>query len=463
MSDAPTLTRAQWLTAIALIVGGLAPIFDSTIVNVALKSLAADLGVQIATIQWVSTAYLLSLAISIPVVAWAELRFGSRRVWIAALLVFLVGSVACSFAWDAGSLIAFRVVQGFGAGLMMPLMQSVLMRQAGGRNIGTLMGIVSLPIALGPILGPVIGGGILAVASWRWLFLVNVPLCLVGVVLALRWVPGGTVGSRRPFDWLGFLLVSPGLAAVLLGLSNSHDDGGFARSDVVWPLAVGALLLAAFTWHALRRGDTALVRLGLLRARELKVATVAMVFTGAALFGAVFLLPLFWQTVRGTDALGAGLMMIPQGIGTLVVRTQAGRLTDRIGPRWIAVTGFALAALATIQFAFADASTSPVWLGVVLFLRGCGLGTVFIPIMAAAYTGLPGGDVADASIITRIAQQLGGALGTALLAVLLQASLNGGGTAVEAFHVAFWWATGFAAVSMLVALLLPVISREARG
>lgn len=440
--------------AIALVVGAMAPLFDSTIVSVALHTLSHDLHASVDTIQWVSTGYLLAMGVTVPLVGWLQDRVGGRRLWMAALVVFLVGSVLCSLAWDVTALIAFRVVQGVGAGAMMPLLTTLLMQAAGGRNVGKLMSVASLPTALGPILGPVIGGLILGVGSWPWLFWVNVPFAVAGLVLAWRFIPAdGPVGSSR-LDGVGLALLSPAVVGILYGLSNASRSDGFARPDVWAPLAVGVVLLVAFVAWATRRRERALVDLALLRHRPLAAASTLMFLMGAALYGGMLLLPLSFQELRGTDALGAGLLLIPQGVGSLLSRSLAGRLTDRIGARAVAVVGFAVVLVATVPFAFADGSTSPWWIGLVLVVRGIGLGAVMIPIMAVGFVGLARPEMPHASTITRLAQQLGGAFGTAVLAVVLAGAAAGGHPAA-AFQQAFWWAIGVTAFATAMAFLLP--------
>src|SRR6478609_1278129 len=191
--------------ATVLIVGGLAVVFDTTIVSVALHTLAAQLDTTVSTIQWVSTGYLLALGVTIPLVGWAQSRFGGKRLWMFALVVFLVGSIACSLAWNAPSLIAFRVVQGVGGGVMLPLMSTLIMQAAGGRALGRTMAMLSLPTVLGPVLGPVIGGVILNWFDWRWLFWVNVPFCVVGIVLAWRMLAQDGRSSRISLDVVGLM------------------------------------------------------------------------------------------------------------------------------------------------------------------------------------------------------------------------------------------------------------------
>jgi len=453
----PGVLRTAWI----LIIGGFAAILDSTIVAIAIDTLAREFDVPVSTIQWVSTAYLLALAVAIPLVGWAQSRIGGKRLWILALAVFLLGSILCATAWDATSLIVFRVVQGLGAGIMFPLMQSLAVQSAGGRmrGMGKMMAIVTVPVALGPILGPVIGGLILGSLSWRWLFLVNVPVVLIGIALAIWKLPDDSARRiRAKLDVIGLLLLAPGLALMLLGLSNIESGKGAASVDVLLPVIAGVALVCGFTAWSLRRREKALVQLRLLGRRTLATSSAVMALSGGALFGAMLLLPLYFQVLRGETVLAAGLLLIPQGVGSLAARPIAGLLLERIGARALTVIGFVLVAVGTIPFALADATTSNVVLGAALVVRGLGLGTVLIPVMTVSMSNLSHDEVPQATMITRIAQQVGGAFGTAALAVVLTTLLDGATSpadTVTAFQVAFWVATGVAVVAMIAALLLP--------
>ncbi|WP_298132441.1 MDR family MFS transporter [Micropruina sp.] len=456
---APAVPRNAIVTAIVLLVGGLAVIFDSTIMSIALKTLAVDLAVPVSTIQWVTTGYLLALGVAIPVVGWAQARLGGKRLWMIALTIFGIASIACSLAWDAPSLIAFRVVQGIGGGLMMPLMATLAIQQVpGGVALGRLMAMISLPAALGPILGPTIGGLILNYLDWRWIFWVNVPFCLVGLALAWRLIPSDPPRGKPMLDWVGVLLVSPALVGMLYGLSNVSQDGGFTRLDVWAPVVGGAMLLVAFLITQLRRPEAALVDVSLLRRRSVASSTAVLFLSGASLYGAMLLLPLFFQVVRGADALTAALLLIPQGVGALLSRSLAGKLTDAVGARVVAIGGFVVMGLGTIPFAMAGADTGQWWLMAVLLVRGFGMGAVMIPVMSVGFVGLERDEVPHASIITRLAQQLGGAFGTAVLAVILEGAVNGadGVAAIaQGFGTAFWWAVGFTVVAIGVCFALP--------
>jgi EmrB/QacA subfamily drug resistance transporter len=450
-------------TALILVVGGLAVVFDTTIVSVALHTLSVKLGTSVTTIQWVSTGYLLALGIAVPLSTWGLQRFGGKRLWIFSLAVFLAGSAGSSLAWDVGSLIGWRVVQGIGGGLMLPLMTTLVFQAAGGKSLGRLVTYVALPALLGPILGPLIGGAILTHLSWRFMFWVNVPFCVIGILLAWRYLNTGAPARPGPgkprLDVPGLLLIAPGTSAVLLGLANAGTAAGFAHPGVIVPLVAGVALLAAFTGYALRNSHP-LVEVRLLAKRPVGSSSAVLFFSGFSLYGAMLLLPLYYQDVRGTTALAAGAMLVPQGIGTLLSRTVAGSNIDRFGSRVIALAGFAIVAAATVPFALARPHTSEWLLAVWMAIRGFGLGAVTMPVIVAGYIGLDKQQIPHSSVLTRTAQQIGGAFGTAVLAVILQGAIaTHPVTLADAFHVAFWWSAGFSAVAVLLSLWLPGAQR----
>jgi EmrB/QacA subfamily drug resistance transporter len=446
---------------LALIVGGIAAILDSTMVTLALHTLVVRLHSTDGTIQWVTTGYLLAMAVAIPVTGWAESRWGGKRVWMAALVIFVLGSVLCALSWSDTSLIGFRVLQGFGAGLIFPLMQTLGVRAAGGRASSNLIAAVSLPLALGPILGPVIGGVILNWLSWRWLFLVNVPVIAVGLVLAWRLLPTDrpVPGTARPrLDVTGLVLLGPALAGILLGLSNLSEDGGIDHAGVLVPLLAGVALLGAFcAWALAPGGRQPIVDIRLLRLRSLGTAATVLFTAGAAMYAALFLLPLYYQQLRGETVLHAGLLLIPQGVGALAARFVVGKLVARLGARLVTVGSFLLTAVATVPFALAGPHTSLWLLGAALVIRGFGIGIVLVPPMSVAYQDVPPAGIQHATMNTRIAQQVGASFGTAIVAVALQSLLTHGAT--SAFQGAFWWAIGITVAALIPAIALPARSR----
>ncbi len=253
----------------------------------------------------------------------------------------------------------------------------------------------------------------------------------------------------------GLFLIAPGTSVVLLGLANAGTAAGFDHPDVIIPLIAGVALLAAFTGYALRKSHP-LVEVRLLARRSVGSSSAVLFFSGFSLYGAMLLMPLYYQDVRGTTALGAGVMLVPQGIGALLSRTIAGSNIDRFGSRVIALSGFAIVAAATVPFALAGPHTSEWLLALWMVIRGFGLGAVTMPVMVAGYIGLDKQQIPHSSVLTRTAQQIGGSFGTAVLAVILEGAIAAHpATLADAFHVAFWWSTGFSAVAVLLSLWLP--------
>ncbi len=451
----PTQSTNKLLAA--LIVGGVTAILDTTIVALGLHTLTVQLNAPISTIQWVSTGYLLALAIAIPFVSWAQARVGGKRLWLFALGLFVLGSTLSACAWNAESLIAFRVFQGLGAGMMLPLMQTLAMQNVDPKSRTRAIANISLPAALGPILGPMLGGLVLNWLPWRWLFLINVPVGIVGLILAALFISDDRPSRDAPrqrLDVVGAVLLVPALAGLLYGLSNTHADGGLGRADVLIPFIGGAILLAGFVVWAARRAGAALVEVRLLAVRSVRVSSIALTFGGAALFAGSFLVPLYFQTLLGYGALDAALLLIPQGVGALVARFVVGRLVDRFGSRLVAVVACLVIAAGTVPFALGGAGTNLWLLGAVLSVRGFGLGIVFIPVITVAYVDLRKDQMPQASAITRIVQQLGGAFGTALVAVILTAATTQA-NAEAGFQAAFWWTIAMTIAAAAVALLLP--------
>jgi EmrB/QacA subfamily drug resistance transporter len=455
------LDRGLVKLLVVLLVGAIPALLDTAIVNVAVDTIGRDLHTTVSSIQWVITGYLLSFAMVIPLSGWALSRFGGRAVWMFSLGLFLAGSVASGAAWSVASLIVFRVVQGIGGGLMVPLVTTLLVQAAGGRPLGRLLSAVSLPVVVVPIFGPVVAGLIISNVSWRWIFYVNVPLCLAGLALAWRGLTAAPPpGGRQRLDLAGLALLPPALAALLYGLAQVSSAGGFGHRQVILPLAAGAALLAAYCLHALRTSGTPLVDLRLFRARAFTGASSLLFLAGLSIYGGMLLLPLYFQQVRGASALAAGLLMVPQGLGSLLPRTLAGKLTDKIGPRLVVLAGVVLAAAGTVPFAPAGPHTSYWLLGAALVVRGAGLGTATIAVMAGAFTGLRREQVPDASSATRIVQFVGGSFGAAVLVALIldrqvaaHAAAGAAGLAT-AFGHTFWWCTGFTVLALLPALLL---------
>ena len=445
---------------LVLVVGIVPSMLDTTIVNVALHTMGDELGAGLSTVQWVVTGYLLALAVMIPVTGWAVDRFGGKWLFTAATGLFAAASALCAAAGGVGALIGFRVLQGAAGALLMPVAQTILVRAAGPGRMGRVMSVVGIPALLAPIFGPVLGGLIVDHLSWRWIFLVNLPIGVVSLGISLKYLPSDRPhGVRRPFDLRGWALLSPGLALLVYGLSRAGVTGSFANLEA-WPvMAGGVLLVALFGWHASTQGQRALIPLAYFRDRAFAAASAVTPVISISVFGVLLLLPLYYQQVRHSDALHAGLLLAPQGLGTALAMPIAGRLADRLGARPVVAAGMTLTMLGTLALTQIGADT-PYWLlAVALVVRGLGFGGSLMPAMAAGYRTLPVEAAGHASSVLQILSRVGGTIGGALMAVLLSQQIGDRAptlaTVVDAYDNTFWWATAVTTIGIGFALLLP--------
>ena len=467
------LSREILVLAGVVILGTIMTVLDLTVVNVAIPTLASDLGASIPAIQWVMTGYLLAFATVIPLTGWAAERFGARRAWIFALLLFLAGSVLAGAAWSIGSLIAFRVLQGLGAGMILPIGQTILAQAAGPQRMGRVMSVIGVPMLLAPVFGPLLGGAIIGAASWRWIFFINLPVGLAAVVAALRLLParsgaGSQSGApgRVRLDVRGLLLLSPGIAVFLYGMSEAGGHGGFGSPRTSVAVLAGLALIGLFFCHAAVRGGQALIDVSLLRRRGFGAAAAVNLLLMVALFGSLILIPLYYQQVRHEGAVAIGLLLAPQGLGAALALPLAGRLTDKFGARGVASAGMVLAVLGMLAYTQVGPGTSQEYLSAALLVIGAGVGATVVPSMAAAFQALSRAETPRATSALNVIQRLGGAVGTALFAIVLSrqtgagAGMHGADTLAGAFGTTFWVAAGLIAAAVVPALLLPRARRQ---
>ncbi len=476
------IERQVWWVATVVVTGSIMSIMATTIVNVALDRLSAELHASLADTQWVVTGYLLGTAAVIPAAGWAVLRVGGKRLYLLSVAAFVLASVLCALAWSTGSLIAFRVLQGIAGGITLPVGQMMLATAAGPHRMGRVMSVVGVPMVLGPVLGPVLGGFIVDNLSWHWIFVINVPFGIAALALGWRCLPVRARRPAGPLDVRGLLLCSAGVPLVIYGLSQTTGSGGFGAPEVLVPVLTGTTCLAAFAVHA-RRAANPLLDVRLLGNRGFAAAVAGTFCIGAALFGAMLLLPLYFQTVRGESALHAGLLLIPQALGAAMAMPITGRLADRLGGGRVAVVGIVVMTLATIPLAYVSAATSYWSLGAALFARGIGIGGATMPMMAAAYATLRTVDIPHATPQLNVAQRLGGSAATALLSVILShriAEVLPAGArfpaadhrdlppqltdgVARAFGTTYWWAVVISAVALVPAVILARIERRNRA
>ncbi|NED12204.1 DHA2 family efflux MFS transporter permease subunit [Streptomyces sp. SID9124] len=440
--------------AFILVLGTFMASLDATIVSVGLDRLTEEFDASVAEIQWVSTAYLLAIVAAVPASGWLAGRFGGRRTWIAAVGLFLLGSVLCASAWSATSLIVFRVVQGIGGGLLPATGQALLARIAGPGRTGKVISVVAVVPLLSPVFGPLAGGSVLAVAPWPWLFLINLPIGAAAMLLARRYVPVVPPASQRTaFDLRGALLLSPGLAVLVYGLTEvAHDRMVPATIGVV----AGAVMLTAFTVHGLRTRSTPLVDPRLFARPPFGAAALALVVLGASVFGTMFLLPLYFQSGRGMSAWEAGLLLAPQGLGAAAGSVLVNRTITKVAPRTLVVTGIVLILAGTAPFTLLGHGVPDAVIAAALVVRGFGMSMIGAPVMNIVYSRIEPEQLPRAAGALNLLNTVGGSVGTAALAVILQNRLAARGTDVSAaFGDTFWWVLGFCLFAAAAATRLP--------
>jgi EmrB/QacA subfamily drug resistance transporter len=459
------IEAAVWRVCAVVVLGSMMSILDTTIVNVALDTLGRDLHASISQIQWVATGYMLALAAVIPVSGWAARKFGAKQVYLISLVFFTAGSALCGLATSTTELVVFRVLQGVGGGMIMPVVQLMMAEAAGPKRMGRVMSVVAVPMMLAPILGPALGGLILDNASWRWIFYINVPVGIVAFVLALRMLPRVERQPANPLDLTGLALMSTGLPLLTYGLAEIGTTGSFTATKVLLPGIAGLALIGAFAWHALR-ARFPLLNIRLYRRPTFSSASAAMFCLAAALFGGMILLPLYWQQIRHQSVVDTGLLTAPQGLGAALAMPIAGRMTDRYGGGPLALFGVLVVGIGTIPFGLIGAHTSIVWLSVVMVFRGIGIGFGFMPAMTAAFAALDRSELADATPQLNTLQRVGGSIGVAILAVVLQRASVGVHTtsgAASAFGTAFWASAVLTFAGVIPAIVLMITERRARA
>jgi len=423
-AESDKLDGAVLKVAAVVVLGAVMAILDTTVVNVALQALTLEFQTSFDTIQWVATGYMLALATVIPVTGWACDRFGTKRLYMLAIGFFLVGSALAGAAWNVESLIVFRVVQGLGGGMLMPAGMTILTKTAGPHRVGRVMAVLGVPMLLGPIGGPILGGWLVDSVSWRWIFYINIPIGVVAVLLAWRLLPRDQPRPAERFDFPGMLMLSPGLAALIYGVANIPHHGGVSDTSVWLPAIIGVVLIVAFVVRSLRIPN-ALIDLTLFRNRTFSIAMTTITLFSIAFLGSMLILPTYFVLVRGESALRAGLLLAPQGIGAMLTMPIAGKLVDKIGAGKVVLPGLALILPSVAVFTQVGADTSYPLLMSALFVMGLGMGMTMMPISTAALQTLTQRKVARASSAMNIVQQTAGAIGSAFVSIVLASLLAG--------------------------------------
>lgn len=413
------LTRNAWV----LVVGAIAPMLDSTMVNIAIKDLQLDLHTSLNMIQWAITGYVLALAVAVPVCGYLVNHLDGKKVLQWAIAAFGVFSLLSGLAWNIESFIAFRAIQGFAAGFITLLMTTLLMQITPANKLGQLMAVVSTPIILGPIVGPVLGGAIVSGANWHWIFYVNIPVCLLAVVLNHF-----LLDSFKPFnpkaklDWFGTFLLAAGSIGLIYGMMKGSENAQhFFNAQMITFVVLGLVMFVIYGFYNHLRHNETVLPLRFFKSKHFTAANIGIFLAGIASNGPMLLLPLFFQNTKGFTAVEAGLMLIPQGLGMLVARPTIGKLIDRMGARPIVLVSLAISLVGTFPFVFVQSHSSLWWIGAVLFVRGIGIGGLQMPMMTDIFIGLEKQDIPGASVGQRIIQNVGSSFGSAVVSAIVTA------------------------------------------
>jgi len=452
---------------IAIVVGLFMVILDTTAVNVAIPVLADDLHSSLSLIQWTITGYSLAQAVVIPMAGWFSDRFGAKQTFIVSIILFTVGSILCAFAGTAEQLIFFRVVQGLGGGMVMPIAFAMTYRISPPESVGKIMGIMGVPVLLAPALGPVVSGYLVDYVSWQWIFLINIPVGIAGVIMSVLWLPNLPKKESAPLDYAGIALAPFAFGGLSYGLSEAGE--GWSSAKTIAGLTVGAVAMMLFVVIELRRKREPLLELRVFRSMQFTRGIVVQWLIQFTMFGMIFAVPYFMQRLMGMSAFEAGLWTLPQAIASASMMPISGRLFDRIGARPLVIGGLVLITVGAYLFSLIDPSDSP-WLFLApRALLGFGMGMSFIALNTHLIQTVPKELVGKVTSLTSAAQQVVGSFAIAGLTTLLVNRTNHYASRGEApipdamahaFHNAYLLIAILAATGLLLAFTLRRPAKE---
>ncbi|MFC4652231.1 MDR family MFS transporter [Lactococcus nasutitermitis] len=419
------LPRELMMTAWVLVICALPTILDSTMVNIAINKLQTDLSSSLNMVQWAITGYVLAMAVAVSFSGWLMDHLNGKKVLTVAVVIFGAFSLFSGLAWNIESFIAFRVLQGLSGGVITMLSMSLLMQIAPKKLLGQLIAIVSTPMILGPILGPVIGGFLVQYGNWRWIFFVNVPIVIISTVLNITLLRNFIPANKESkMDWWGTINLAAAITAILYGImQGSENITHFFNTKMLIFTGLGLLLLIVYVIYDFLRQHQTVMPLRYFSHRNFTAGNIGVLLTGVAVNGVMLLLPLYFQNIRHFTVAEAGLILVPQGIGMLIARPYVGRLIDRIGSQLVVLISLAISLLGTLPLIFVHTDTNLILLGLVLFVRGLGVGGITMPMMTDVFYGFKPTEISGVSVANRMIQYTGQSLGSAIMSAIVTNSL----------------------------------------
>lgn len=446
-----------------LVVSAFVVILNETIMGVALPQLMTDLSITATSAQWLTSAFLLTMAVVIPLTGWILQRFHVRTVFTFAMTTFSIGTFVAAIAPGFEVLLLARVIQATGTAVMMPLLMTTVMTLVRPERRGQMMGTISIVISVAPAIGPTVSGLILQSLSWRWMFWLVLPIALLSLALGQIWVRNVTTPGRPSLDKVSVVLSALGFAGLIYGLSSIGESAGGHAPVPPWvPLVIGAAALVAFVLRQLSLRERALMDLRAFGSTTFAIAVGLVAVTMMALFGTLILLPIYLQNVLGATTLETGLVLLPGGLVMGLLAPVVGRLFDRHGPRPLVAPGAVVASAALWAMSTLGEGTA---LGAVIAIHvvlSIGLALMFTPLLTSALGSLPQHLYSHGSAIVGTVQQVAGAAGTALFITVMTtriASETAAGASVvtataEGVHAALFWGGVISALAVAVALFV---------
>lgn len=422
----PGLPKEILIAAWAIALGAIAPMLDSTMVNIAINQLTEEFSTTLDIIQWSITGYVLALAIAVPVSGWLMNKFNGKKIFIGAVITFGVISVFAGISWDISSFIFFRLLQGFSAGIITTLMSTLLVKTAGQENLGKVMAIVSTPMIFGPILGPFIGGFIVQGASWHWIFFINVFIVLIAAPLMMKKIPDFEPFNKdSKLDVFGVVNLSFMSAALIYGITKAADHASFNNGETILWVGIGLVLAIIYPGYNRMRKNQTVLPMNLFAHKSFTASSIGLFLANIAVMGPMLILPLFFQNFRHFTAIEAALALIPQGVGMLVTRPLIGKMVDKIGAKYVVMVSLVLSLIGSIPLIFITDKTSMIWISIILFIRGTSFGGIMLPLTSDAYTGLGSTQLPEAGVGINMIENLGSSFGSAVIATVVAAVVQG--------------------------------------
>lgn len=416
----------RWWILGNIMIGTFMAVLDATIINVGLPNIMAGFGVDINKIKWVLTAYLLVFAVMLPISGWVADHLGYRKTYFFSLFLFTLGSFLCGLAWNENILIAFRIIQGIGAGFLMPVGMAIVMREFAPEKRGLAMGFWSIAAAASVSFGPFIGGYLIDHISWRAIFYVNVPVGIFGMLVTLLIQQEYKIARDISFDLTGFLAATVFLTFLVLALSEGNatwNTGGWTSGFIVGSLILSLIGLLIFLFTELRVAHP-IIDLKLFKNINFGLTNIILFIFGVGMFGSTFLLPLYLQTSLSYTAFQTGAVFLPIGILQGVISPLSGYLSDKINPKILILFGVILLALSLYMNSFLSLFSQKSQIMLPLYVRGLAMGLLFAPLTAVALSEISKDKMAQASGLFNIIRQIGGSFGVTILGALLMSRLN---------------------------------------